>query len=140
MRWNRSRKVYKQIALPLIAPSLSGALLANSKALCLGLSCACPSGLPGMPSLPPRSVLAPHSRALCLAHGPAPLQQVPAALIIPEGHGMLTQVTERSCGCPIPEGIQGQIGWGPGQPDMVVESGSELKLGGLQGLFQFKPF
>ena len=24
-----------------------------------------------------------------------------------------------SCGCPIPGGVQGQAGWGPGQPDLV---------------------
>lgn len=28
------------------------------------------------------------------------------------------QVAQRSCGCPIP-GVQGQVGWGPGQPDLV---------------------
>ena len=25
----------------------------------------------------------------------------------------------RSCGCPIPGGAQGQVGWGPGQSDLV---------------------
>ena len=25
----------------------------------------------------------------------------------------------RSCGCPIPGGTQGQVGWGPGQPGLV---------------------
>jgi len=26
------------------------------------------------------------------------------------------QDAQRSCGCPIPGGVQGQVGWGPGQP------------------------
>jgi len=25
---------------------------------------------------------------------------------------------ERGCGCPIPRGVQGQVGWGPGQIDL----------------------
>ena len=29
------------------------------------------------------------------------------------------QGAQRSCGCPIPGGIQGQVGWGLGQPDLV---------------------
>ena len=24
------------------------------------------------------------------------------------------------CGCPIPGGVQGQVGWGPGQPGLVL--------------------
>jgi len=31
----------------------------------------------------------------------------------------LAQVAQRSCGCPIPGGIQDQVVWGPGQPDPV---------------------
>ena len=27
-----------------------------------------------------------------------------------------------SCGCPIPGGAQGQVGWGPGQPELVQDS------------------
>ena len=27
---------------------------------------------------------------------------------------------QRSCGCPIPGCAQGQVGWGPGQPELVV--------------------
>ena len=26
---------------------------------------------------------------------------------------------QRSCGCPIPGGVQGHVGWGPGQPELV---------------------
>jgi len=26
---------------------------------------------------------------------------------------------QRRCGCLIPRGIQGQVGWGPGQPNLV---------------------
>jgi len=27
----------------------------------------------------------------------------------------------KSCGCPIPGGVQGQVGWGPGQSDLVLD-------------------
>ena len=33
---------------------------------------------------------------------------------------MLAQAAQRGCGCPIPGGVQGQIGWGPGQPGLVL--------------------
>ena len=29
-------------------------------------------------------------------------------------------VVQRSCGCPISGGVQGQVGWGPGQPGLVL--------------------
>jgi len=32
----------------------------------------------------------------------------------------LEQVAQ-SCGCPIPEDVQGQVGWGPGQLDLVPD-------------------
>jgi len=31
-------------------------------------------------------------------------------------------ITQRSCGCPISGGVEGQAGWGPGQPDVVSGS------------------
>ena len=31
---------------------------------------------------------------------------------------MLEQVAQRACGCPLPEGIQGQAGWGCEQPGL----------------------
>jgi len=39
---------------------------------------------------------------------------------------VLEQAAQRGCGCPIPGGVQGQVGWGPGQPGLVfnVEVGS----------------
>ncbi len=30
------------------------------------------------------------------------------------------------CGCPIPRGVQGQVGWGPGQPGLVLD----MEVGG----------
>ena len=33
---------------------------------------------------------------------------------------MLEQAAQRGCGCPIPGGVQGQVGWGPGQPGVVL--------------------
>ena len=32
----------------------------------------------------------------------------------------LEQVAQRDCGCPIPGGIQGQVGCGSGQPGLVI--------------------
>ena len=36
-----------------------------------------------------------------------------------EGGEVLAQAAQRMCGCPIPGGIQGQTGWGPGQSDLM---------------------
>ena len=33
---------------------------------------------------------------------------------------MLQQAAQRGCGCPIPGGVEGQVGWGPGQPGLVL--------------------
>jgi len=33
----------------------------------------------------------------------------------------LAQAAQRGCGCPMPGGVQGQVGWGPGQPDLVPD-------------------
>lgn len=47
-----------------------------------------------------------------------------------------------SCECHIPEGAQGQVGWGPGQHELVRAASpwQRLGLGGLKVPFQFKPF
>jgi len=35
-------------------------------------------------------------------------------------HGeALVHAAQRNCGCPIPGGAPGQVGWGPGQPELV---------------------
>ena len=42
---------------------------------------------------------------------------------------------ERSlhCGCPVPGGVQSQVGWGPGQPGLVNrEVGGPIWQGGLR--------
>ena len=31
------------------------------------------------------------------------------------------QAAQGTCGCPIPGGIQGQVPWGPGQPELVPD-------------------
>jgi len=31
----------------------------------------------------------------------------------------LAQVVQRSCGCPLPGSVQGQVGWGSEQPHLV---------------------
>jgi len=38
-----------------------------------------------------------------------------------EGDEALAQAAQRSCGCPIPGGAQGQVGWSPGQPCLVPD-------------------
>ena len=34
----------------------------------------------------------------------------------------LAQAAQRSCGCPIPGGAQGQVAWGPEQPELIAGS------------------
>ena len=34
---------------------------------------------------------------------------------------MLERAAQGGCGCPVPVGVQGQVGWGPGQPGLVNE-------------------
>jgi len=41
---------------------------------------------------------------------------------------MLEQVAQIDCGCSIPGGLQGQAGWGPGQPGLVAAN--QLTAGG----------
>jgi len=39
-----------------------------------------------------------------------------------EGGGeALEQVAQRSCGCPLPVSVQGQVGWSPEQPGLVED-------------------
>lgn len=59
----------------------------------------------------------------------------------------MAQVAERSCGCLIPGGIQGQVGWGPGQPDLrmvasltTVGNEDTPEQGDLYGPFKQKTF
>ena len=39
---------------------------------------------------------------------------------------MLEQSAQRGCGCPVPEGVQGQVGSGPGHPGLVLN----MQVGG----------
>ena len=34
---------------------------------------------------------------------------------------VLEQTAQRGCGCAIPGGVQGQVGWGTGQPGLVLD-------------------
>jgi len=47
---------------------------------------------------------------------------------------VLEQAAQRSCGCSFPGVVQGQVGWGPGQPGLVlnVEVGGPVCGGGLE--------
>ena len=46
---------------------------------------------------------------------------------------MLEQAAQRGCGCPVSGVVQGQVGWGPGQPGLVfsVEVGGPSCGGGV---------
>jgi len=36
-------------------------------------------------------------------------------------HAYLTPyIAQRGCGCPVPGSVQGQVGWGSGQPSLVL--------------------
>ena len=37
-----------------------------------------------------------------------------------ESTEVLEQAAQRGCGCPVPGGVQGQVGWGLGQPGLVL--------------------
>jgi len=37
-----------------------------------------------------------------------------------ESSKVLEQAAQRGCGCLIPGGVQGQVGWGPGQLGLVL--------------------
>lgn len=39
-----------------------------------------------------------------------------------EGSEALAQAAQRSCGCPIPGDVQGWLGVGPGQPELVSDN------------------
>jgi len=48
---------------------------------------------------------------------------------------VLEQTAHRGCGCPVPGGVQGQVGWGPGQRDLALNvevGGSACGGGGLE--------
>ena len=44
---------------------------------------------------------------------------------------MLERAAQRGCRCPVPGGVQGQVGWGPGQAGLVNgEAGDPAQQGG----------
>ena len=49
-----------------------------------------------------------------------------------ESGEVLEQAAQRGCGCPVPGGVQDQVGWGPGQPDLVSDM-EYLPVGGGGG-------
>ena len=52
-------------------------------------------------------------------------------ILYSEGGEELEQVAQRGCGCPITEGLQGQVGWDSKKPDRVIGNpacGGGLKL------------
>ena len=50
-----------------------------------------------------------------------------------ESGEVLEQAAQRGCGCPVPGGVHGQVGWGPGQAGLVlnVEVGDPACSGGV---------
>ena len=64
-----------------------------------------------------------------------------------ESGEVLEQAVKRGCECPILGGVQGQVGWDPGQPGLVPDlevggpaCGRGLELGDPWVPFQPKPF
>ena len=56
---------------------------------------------------------------------------------------MLEQAAHGGCGCSVPGGVEDQVGWGPGQPGLVLDlevggpaCGRELELDDLWSPFQ----
>ena len=52
-----------------------------------------------------------------------------------ESSETLEQVVQRNCGCPIPESVQGLVGWGFEKPDAmkdVLAQGRGVELDDLQ--------
>ena len=43
---------------------------------------------------------------------------------------MLELAAQRGCGCSIPGGVQGQVGWGPGQPGLILDMEVDSSAGG----------
>ena len=56
----------------------------------------------------------------CNSSSYVPQEKLQEEVFHSEGGDALEQVAQGGCGCPIPGGIQGQVGWGPGQPGLVV--------------------
>lgn len=51
-----------------------------------------------------------------------------------EGGEAVAQAAQRGCECPTSSGGQGQVGWGPGQPELVAGKPAHsrgLELGNL---------
>jgi len=46
---------------------------------------------------------------------------VRGGIFLREGDELLAQVAQGGCGCPVPRGVEGQVGWGPGQPELVLD-------------------
>lgn len=46
--------------------------------------------------------------------------KVSGEVLFYESGEVLAQAAQRGCGCPIPGGVQGQVGWGPGQPGLAL--------------------
>ena len=42
-------------------------------------------------------------------------------ILYQESGEVLKQPAQKGCGCPVPGGIQGQVGWGPGQPGLLLD-------------------
>jgi len=46
----------------------------------------------------------------------------------------MEQVAQRSCGCSVLGGVQGQVGWDPEQPDLVAGNPAHSRRLELDGL------
>ena len=48
------------------------------------------------------------------------------SVLYQESSEALAQAAQRGCACPIPGAVQGQVGWGPGKPGLVLD----MQVGG----------
>ena len=53
-----------------------------------------------------------------------------------EGGETLAQVAQRSCGCPLPGSVQGQVGWSSEQPGLVEDVPAQGKEGWNRMIFK----
>ena len=57
---------------------------------------------------------------MVLSRGKEDLGWMSGEILYRESGEVLEQAAQRGCGCPAPGGVQGQTGWGPGQPGLVL--------------------
>ena len=89
----------------------------------------------GAKEMPPASDAARMSVFIADAVAGSPLHLLLSGRSLHRGSGEVPeQVSQQSCGCSVPGGVQDQVGWDPGQPGLVpdLEIGGPAVAGGLE--------